>query len=218
MWYDNLFIEVEALSDKQQAEKMAAYMQNKFVFLGIPKPKLRAVVKPYLKNASKTSDIDWDFVKLCWNKEYREAQYIALEYLKHNKKKLVKSDLNRLKCLAVNRSWWETCDNLDALIGELVLKYPELKREMIIFSTSDNIWLRRIAIDYQQKYKELTDTEQLEKIICNNLNTNEFFIDKAIGWSLRDYSKTNLEWVRKFVNNHKDELAKLSIREASKNF
>lgn len=88
---------------------------------------------------------------------------------------------------------------------------------VLIFSTSDNLWLRRVAIDYQQKYKEKTDVQQLEEIICNNLNTDEFFIDKAIGWSLRDYSKTNPEWVRKFVNNYKDELAKLSIREASKN-
>lgn len=56
----------------------------------------------------------------------------------------------------------------------------------------------------------------METIIVNNFGSNEFFINKAIGWSLRDYSKTNPEWVRNFVNKHKDEMDKLSIKEASK--
>ena len=81
---------------------------------------------------------------------------------------------------------------------------------------SDNLWLRRVAINYQRKLKEKTDTELLEQIICNNLGTNEFFINKAIGWILREYSKVNPDWVRKFLQKYESRLAKLSIREASK--
>lgn len=216
MWYEDMFLKVESLSDKEQAEKMSAYMQNKFSFLGIPKPKLNDIVKPYIKNASKTPFVDWNFIRLCWDKEYREAQYIAIEYLKLNKKKLVEVDLKELKYLVITKSWWETVDSIDAFIGVLALKYPRVKEEMLIWSTADNIWLRRIAIDYQQEYKELTDTKQLEMIICNNFGTNEFYIDKAIGWSLRDYSKVNPQWVHAFVDSHKDKLSKLSVREASK--
>lgn len=71
-------------------------------------------------------------------------------------------------------------------------------------------------------YKEFIKSEkktkkvELEKIIVNNFGSNEFFINKAIGWSLRDYSKTNPEWVRNFINKYKDKMDKLSIKEASK--
>lgn len=87
---------------------------------------------------------------------------------------------------------------------------------MIEWSQSDNIWLRRVAIDHQLAGKDKTDTILLEKIIVNNFGSNEFFINKAIGWSLREYSKTDAEWVKNFIRKYEFNLSKLSIKEASK--
>jgi len=87
---------------------------------------------------------------------------------------------------------------------------------MLKWSTDDDIWLRRIAIDHQNGRKDKTNTVLLEKILINNLGTDEFFINKAIGWSLREYSKTNPEWVRAFVDKNRNKMSNLSIREASK--
>lgn len=56
----------------------------------------------------------------------------------------------------------------------------------------------------------------MEAILVNNFGSNEFFINKAIGWSLRDYSKANSELVKEFVEKYKDKKDKLSIKEASK--
>jgi len=215
MWYKDLFIELEKLKDDKQSKKMSAYMQNKFMFLGIPKPKLKELTKPYL-NESKKYDLDWSFIDICWEKEYREAQYTAIDYLKLNIKKLTDKDLDKLKELIVTKSWWETVDSIDAMIGSIVLKHPELQNEMLNWSVSDNIWIKRVAINFQQEYKDKTNTELLEKIICNNFGSNEFFINKAIGWSLRDYSKINPEWVNCFIEQHKEKMDKLSIKEASK--
>lgn len=215
MWYDDMFLEVEQNGNEEQAIKMSAYMQNNFPFLGIPKPELKQIIKKYWKNEPQKSEIDWDFVKLCWTKEYREAQYIAIEYL-NRKKTFQESDLEKLKFIIINKSWWETVDSIDAFVGIIAFDNTKIKEEMIKWSKSDNIWLRRVAIDYQQEYKEQTDTKQLETIICNCLGTNEFYINKAIGWSLRDYSKVNPEWVRSFLDRYRDSLSNLSIREASK--
>lgn len=118
--------------------------------------------------------------------------------------------------MIIKKSWWEPVDSLDSVAGTIVLKYPYLKEEMRQWSISENIWLRRASIDFQQKYKEKTDIALLEEIICNNLGTNEFFINKAIGWSLRNYSKVNPEWVQGFLERHKDSLSTLSVKEASK--
>ena len=87
---------------------------------------------------------------------------------------------------------------------------------MLQWSVDPDFWVRRIAIDHQLGRKEQTDTQLLEKILLNNLGSTEFFINKAIGWSLREYFKTNPEWVRDFLKAHRTRMNPLSIREASK--
>ncbi len=131
-------------------------------------------------------------------------------------KYLTDEDIPRLKELAITKSWWDTIDNLDRIVGGIALKYPAVNRIILEWSNDENIWLRRIAIDHQLLRKERTDTELLEKIIKNNFGRTEFFINKAIGWALRDYSKTNPEWVRNFIEKNKDKMSKLSIGEGSK--
>ncbi len=215
MWKEELFNQLEAAADSDQAEKMAAYMKNNFTFLGIPKPKRKEIVSPYLKRNTDIS-IDWDFVRFCWEKPYREAQYVGLIYLSKHTKKLTEDDLSELKNLIVTKSWWDTVDEIDFSIGEIVRKNPTLEKTMLEWSTSDNIWLRRVAINYQLRYKEQTNTKILETVILNNLGSKEFFINKAIGWSLREYSKTDARWVRNFLQLHSEEMNKLSVREAKK--
>lgn len=215
MWCEKIFDEVEKFADKEQSIKMTQYMQNKFKFLGIQKPKLNLIIKPYLKE-SKKYDMNWNFIYTCWEKDYREAQYIAITYLMQNKKLINEKNFEDIKKLVITKSWWETVDSLDSIIGEIVLKNKELEKVMLEWSKSDNLWLRRVSIDFQQRYKEQTNSTLLEKIISNNLGSEEFFINKAIGWSLREYSKTNRIWVKNFVLKNKEKMNKLSIKEASK--
>ena len=132
------------------------------------------------------------------------------------KDKLTIDDIPNLKQLILKKSWWDTIDNLDMTIGALALKDSNVNKILLEWSLDENIWLRRIAIDHQLLRKEKTDIELLEKILKNNLEQTEFFINKAIGWALRDYSKTNPEWVKTFIEKNRENMAKLSIKEASK--
>ena len=216
MWYDELFNELEGLVDEIQAIKMSAYMKNNFPFLGIPKPKLNSIVKPYIKIVKKEDTADWDFINICWEKRYREAQYTGLEYIISIQNKLVERDIDKLKQLIITKSWWDTTDSLDRIVGNLVRKYPNLTRTMLDWSKSDNIWLRRVSIDFQLQFKNDVNKNLLEEIICNNFGAGEFFIDKAIGWSLRDYGKVNPRWVSEFIEKYRNKLSKLSIKEAGK--
>jgi len=215
MWYDNIFTELEKNKNAEQAKKMSAYMQNKFVFLGIQKPKLKEIIKPYIKEGKK-HEINWKFINICWKKDYREAQYVAIEYLDSLIKLLTDKDLPNLKKLIVTKSWWDTTDSIDEIVGNIISKNKQFEKEMLKWSKDENIWLRRVSIDFQQKYKEKTNQKIMEQIIVNNFGTDEFFINKAIGWSLREYSKINKKWVKDFVNKYKNQLHKLSIKEASK--
>lgn len=212
---EELVKELKALANPDDAVAMKAYMKNKFEFLGVKTLARRKLTKTFFKQGTDFV-IDWNFINEAWNNPYRELQYTALDYLEIRKKLLTPSDLPRLKKLAQTKSWWDTIDFLDRLVGSIIARFPETKEIIVAWSCDEDIWLRRLAIDYQLLRKEKTDTELLEKILVNNLGRTEFFINKAIGWALRDYSKTNPDWVRAFIERHRAEMAALSIREGSK--
>ena len=182
----DLLVELEAGKDPEKAGPMEAYMRHQFPFLGIAGPERNALYKKYFPSVKKTKMIDWDFVDICWEKEPREYQYVAANYLKAVQSYLTKDDLPKLERLVVTKSWWDTVDILDRVVGSLVADHPELEEVILKWSLSDNIWLRRVAIDHQLLRKEKTNVQLMEKILLNNLDQTEFFINKAIGWALRD--------------------------------
>lgn len=212
---EELLENLKAAAKPDDAVAMKAYMKNKFEFLGVKTPVRRKLAKAFFKQQT-DSVIDWVFINESWDNPYREFQYAALDYLEIRKKLLTPSDLPRLKRLAQTKSWWDTIDFLDRLVGSIIARFPETKEIILSWSCDKDFWLRRLAIDHQLLRKEETDTELLEKILVNNLGQTEFFINKAIGWALRDYSKTNPDWVRDFIERHQAEMAALSIREGSK--
>ena len=216
MDFNKLYEEMIQHKNKEQAQKMSKYMLNKFEYIGIKTPERRKIFKNFFKEYKNEEKIDWEFVNKCWENEYREFQYVAADYLKNMKDKLTIDDIPKFKWLILKKSWWDTIDNLDMTIGALALKDSNVNKILLEWSLDENIWLRRIAIDHQLLRKEKTNTELLEKILKNNLGQAEFFINKAIGWALRDYSKTNPEWVKNFIEENKEKMAKLSIKEASK--
>ena len=215
MWYDGLFEELESMRNPDYASRMASYMRNQFPFLGIKAGQRREAYKPYFAKAKKDKIIDFDFVEKCFAKEEREFHYAAVDYLSAIKELLKPSDLPKLKRFILMHSWWDTVDSLVKVVGSIVFRNPEMKSVMLEWSVDDNIWLRRVAI-LHQGFKDKTDNVLLAAIIENNLNRKEFFINKAIGWSLREYSKTNPVWVSRFIQAHKHNMVNLSIKEGSK--
>ena len=216
MDFNKLYEEMIQHKNEEQAQKMSKYMLNKFEYIGIKTPERREIFKNFFKEYKNEEKIDWEFVNKCWENKYREFQYITADYLKNMKDKLTIDDIPKFKRLILEKSWWDTIDNLDMTIGALALKDSNVNKILLEWSLDENIWLRRIAIDHQLLRKEKTNTELLEKILKNNLGQTEFFINKAIGWALRDYSKTNPKWVKNFIEKNKEKMAKLSIKEASK--
>ena len=212
----DLITDLEENRNELLAESMSKYMQDKFRFLGVRGATRTEIYKKYFPDARKTKTIDWDFVENCWNKEEREFQYVVVYYLKAMQKFLKREDISRLKYLIVTKSWWDTVDLLAKVVGSLVIRIEGYDQIMLEWSKDSNIWLKRVAILYQLSLKEKVDKQILERILVGNLGDSEFFINKAIGWALRDYSKYNPEWVREFIKKNKDNMANLSIREASK--
>ena len=206
----------EIRRDAENAVKMAAYMRDLFPFYGLPTPKRKAVYKDFLKAEKNKKQIDWELLDKCYADEYREFQYFVIDYLITMQDVLAFDDVPHIKNYIKTKQWWDTIDGLDRIVGNIAFTDARINDLMLAWSTDEDFWVRRVAIDHQLCRKEKTNAELLEKIIVNNLGSSEFFINKAIGWSLRDYSKTNPDWVSNFVENYRDKMDKLSLREASK--
>lgn len=215
MTLNDIFAEFKKLKNDKKAIEMSAYMKNQFAFLGISASPRKEIENKIFKSLAK-ENIDFKFTDKCYKNKYREFQYTAIDYLNFKKEYLNISHIEILKNYILTKSWWDTIDHLDKIVGDIALRDERVNEILLNWSLDENIWLRRIAIDHQILRKEKTNTELLEKIIINNFNQKEFFINKAIGWSLRDYSKTNPKWVRNFIKRHKNSMNNLSIREASK--
>lgn len=215
------YLKIKELFEKNQnsqnAIKMSAYMRNLFEFYGLETPVRRAICKDFLKAELKNKSIDWIFIDDCYKDEHREFQYLAVDYLTKMNRFAVYEDLEKIKSYIQIKPWWDTIDKYAKdVVGNVASRDSKTDELMLIWSVDENFWVRRTAVLHQLCRKEKTNTELLEQIILNNFGSNEFFINKAIGWCLRDYSKTNPDWVRIFIQKHKDEMSKLSVKEASK--
>ncbi|SDB36804.1 3-methyladenine DNA glycosylase AlkD [Streptococcus henryi] len=216
MKYKEVKSHFEELADAEKAKEMSAYMRNHFVFYGIPTPARRACYKDLLKSEKKKKVIDWDFLDACWNDQHRECQYLVRDYLTAMKAFVTFDDIPKIEGYVRSKQWWDSIDGLDKVIGHIGLTDKRVDDLMLTWAADDDFWVRRLAIDHQLGRKEKTNTELLEKILVMNFGSDEFFINKAIGWSLRDYSKTNPDWVRSFFQKYDSQMAPLSIREGSK--
>jgi len=201
-------------ADPDIARGQAAYMRNQFVYHGIKTSRRRELQKPFLKkeNLPEKGDLQ-QLIKQIWEKPEREYQYFAQELVWRYGDKLQPKDIGLLEYMIVNKSWWDTVDFIaTSLAGACFRRFPEQREEYVNkWLESGNIWLQRTALLFQLKYKTGTDTSLLATTIKALGGSREFFINKAIGWALREYSKTNPQWVVEFVKN--TELSNLSRRE-----
>lgn len=214
--YNQIRILFEKNANPKKAVEMSKYMRNLFSFYGIQTPLRKSIYKDLLKDDKKSKQVDWSFLNQCYQDEHREFQYLVYDYLIALNKFLAYDDILKIEKYIRSKQWWDTIDFFDQVIGTIGLNDHRVDSLMLKWSKDNDFWVRRLAIDHQLGRKEKTNISLLEKILVNNLGSDEFFINKAIGWALRDYSKTNPEWVKDFIQANKEKMANLSIKEASK--
>lgn len=198
------------------AEQMSAYMRNQFEFYGYQSAARKKVYHRQLIQEKKQHQINWQLLNQAWNDPHREMQYFVCDYLNRMAGYLSFSDMHRIEQYVRTKQWWDTIDSLIKPIGKLGLRDQRIDKLMLQWSLDEDKWVRRVAIEHQLLRKDKMNIDLLAEIIENNLGNNEFFINKAIGWALRDYSKTNPVWVKQFIFDHRSAMSPLSIREGSK--
>lgn len=203
----------------ENAFAMAKYMRNNFLFFGIKTEERRRVFKEIWKeNKEEVNTNTRAVVRELFSKQEREFHYCAIEILiKERKGNYRKEDIQLIENLIISNSWWDSVDIIAKyILGTYLLEFPlETKKVIERFSNSENIWLNRSAILFQLSYKEKTNIDLIFSECLKHKDSKAFFIQKAIGWALRECAKTNPKLVKEFVIS--SNLKPLSVKEALKN-
>ncbi|MFM9008467.1 MAG: DNA alkylation repair protein [Bacteroidota bacterium] len=214
-WINALEAEFIQAANAYQAERMSAYMKNRFPFYGIMATPRREILSRFFDQYSAVHQQEWrSAVMAMWNLPQREWQYTAQELCFKMKRHWGEDELGFFTRMIGEKSWWDTVDFIaPSLAGEFLRKRPErIPGAIEGWMNSGNMWLRRSALIFQLKYKKATDEALLFRLCAQLSGEKEFFIRKAIGWSLRQYASFNPDAVKEFVKTHP--LSALSAREA----
>lgn len=211
----NIFLQY---SNEEKSKQMTKYLKGKFDFFGIPSPIRRQISKEIISRlkSAPLEDI-LALVEELWTADQRELQYLAMDIVDRKKRFLNFEHLNLGEHLILSKSWWDTVDYLSThFFAPILIKLTKKQRLEYVIKLVEHpsLWMNRVGIIFQLMRKEDTETEILELAIVPHIDSKEFFHQKAIGWALRQYSKTNPLWVSEFIDFHP--LASLSKREASK--
>ncbi len=215
----SLKILFEKNADPAKAGPMKKYMRDQFEYLGIKSPQGAALLRGHIKEHGLPPIDKLDIIlHELWSLPQREFQYAAMGLMEKFEKKVDEDFITTIEYLITTKPWWDTVDLLAGhAVGSLFKRFPKVKgKHLKKWRKSDNIWLRRTTLLFQLGYKTETDFDLLCELVKENLGSDEFFINKAIGWALRQYAHTNPVPVKKFVKTTK-ELHPLSRREALKN-
>lgn len=216
-WFSALNLSLVSVANPTDAKAMAAYMKDHFAFFGVKSGPRREVLKNHVAQHGLPRPFDPNTLALLWQAPQREMQYCALDLLRKQARKVQRDDIHLIESLITTKSWWDTVDGLASWVcGPYFEKFPEQMAPITgQWAQSDNLWLRRSAIIFQLGYGPKTNGALLFHYIRLNLGSKEFFINKAIGWALRQYARTHAGAVTDFVAT--TPLAPLSRREALRN-
>ncbi len=209
----------EENTDLANATPMKKYLRDQFEFLGIKTPVRTVLQREFIKQHGLPPLEKLDLIsRELWVLPQREFQYAAVSLIGKVEKKLEPDFITTLEYLIITKSWWDTVDTIAGnTVGVMFKNHPKVKENYLKkWRASDNFWLRRTTLLFQLKYKQETDFDLLCELIHENLGSDEFFINKAIGWALRQYAWTNPKTVKNFVRAT-SQLHPLSRREALKN-
>ena len=219
MFIEDLNEALLSQADAYNAFHMKAYMRNKFEFFGIKATERRQILSGTI--ARNKEEIEHEYrsiVRALYALPQRELHLCAMEvFFRFGKKGFQNNDMKLIEFLIITNSWWDTVDYIAKnILGTYLKQYPDQVEKVIQrFSSEENIWLNRSTILFQLGYKADTNTDLLFAQCERFRGSSEFFIQKAIGWALREYAKIDPEAVLNFVNSHK--LKPLSRREAIRN-
>lgn len=214
-YYEHIRSIFESKANPTISEQQIKYMKNQFDYFGLKAPIWVGLLKEtFHQKGILAGDALEEFIQTCFEDDCREMQYAAIEMTQKTIKKLPENFIDTLEYMILTKSWWDSVDWLAKLVGMHFQRFPHLILPYTEkWMASGNMWLQRVCIIFQLRYKQKTDLELLSKYILEVADSKEFFLRKAAGWALRDLSRHNPQFVMQFVEKN-PHLSNLTKKEA----
>ena len=222
---------LRASADPAKAQGMARYMRNRQPFLGVQAPEVKRIAGEAARTlrpedgggavsgaVSGAESEAGPILRDLWNGEFREERYAAIRLADAWRLWRLAETLPLCRWMIHTGAWWDLVDPLTTRwVSPLLLQHPGSRGEVFAWIDSPDAWLRRAAVLSQIKFRQATDREALGRILRAAAPEEDFFLRKAVGWALREFAKSDPDWVRNFVTGMGESLSPLSRREALKN-
>lgn len=214
-YYEHIRATFESKANPTISEQQIKYMKNQFDYFGLKAPIWVGLLKEtFHEKGILEGDALEEFIQTCFEDDCREMQYAAIEMTQKTIKKLPENFIDTLEYMILTKSWWDSVDWIAKLVGMHFQRFPHLILPYTEkWMASTNMWLQRVCIIFQLRYKQKTDLELLSKYILEVADSKEFFLRKAAGWALRDLSRHNPQFVIQFVEDN-PHLSNLTKKEA----
>lgn len=215
--------DLELAADPVRAPQMQAYMKSAMPYRGVSAPVIRRLCREAFTAHPLTTVGQWRRIVLeLWRRAaFREERYAAVLLTESRRYRdfLTFASVPMFEEMIVSGAWWDFVDPIAGhSLGAILRAEPKrMKPLMRRWSKDQDMWKRRASILCQLGFKRETDLKLLYDCLEPNLSHKDFFIRKAIGWSLRQYAWTDPKEVRRYVKANRDRLSSLSVREAMKN-
>jgi 3-methyladenine DNA glycosylase AlkD len=202
---------------------MQTYMKSAMPYHGVEAALLEKTLKPLFGDVELPDANVWrDRVLELWRgAKFREERYAAILLSGDRRAALfqVPRAMRMYEEMIVTGAWWDYVDVIASRrVGAILNRHPgPMKKSMLAWSKSDNLWKRRTSILCQLGFKKETDLDLLYACIEPSIDSAEFFLRKAIGWALRQYAWTDPSEVKRYVRQNESKLSTLTKREALKN-
>jgi 3-methyladenine DNA glycosylase AlkD len=214
---------LKAAGDPERAAAMQAYMKSAMPYHGVTNATRVEVCKAVFADVQFATAAEWEaqVLEMWRGARFREERYAALHLAGDKRARAfqIPAAVKMYEEMIVTGAWWDYVDGIAShRMGAILREYPgPMRRKMLAWSKSADMWKRRTSILCQLGFKEETDLELLYACIETSLESKEFFLRKAIGWALRQYAWTDAEEIREYVRRNRERLSGLSCREALKN-
>ena len=205
--------------DPKKAADMAAYMKTEMPFYGVQAAERDGIVREVKPDIDLESRDDYEALVLAhWERPHREEKYIAVRLARRWSRYIGPASMPLYERMIREGAWWDFVDEIaEHLVGRVLERAPEQTWPILdAWIEDEDMWIRRAAVLAQKRRKDDTEPNKLFDYCLKLAHEDEFFIRKAVGWALREYSYVDPEAVRTFLVEHHDELSGLTIREASK--
>ena len=206
---------LRALGDAKRAEQEKRYQKSRWEHWGVPLPSMDVAVKTTLGDLSQEQSLD--LCRRLWREPVWDLRIVAGRILA---RKSIEPDAKVWGFVTERKpdlDGWAVADNFAPVASRCLIDDSCRLDAVEAWIENPHLWTRRAALVFTLPWaKGERDPERMLGWAARLADDREWFIQKAIGWWLRELSKRNPERVRRFLAEHGGKLTGVAKREATK--